>query len=78
MLKNQTTWINIPCNDWETVDKMTKIQPSTVSLDTVEEVMEISHKNFPPMPGKSAFMFHHNFYSKPKLNLKRFCNIPRD
>ena len=28
------------------------------------------HEKLPPMPVKSAFMFHHTFYLKPKLDLE--------
>ena len=49
---------------------MTEIQSLTPSFDTVMEVTEISHEKLPPMPEKSAFMFHHNFYPKPKVDLK--------
>ena len=31
---------------------------------------EISHEKLPPIPKTSAFMFHHNFYPKPKMDLK--------
>ena len=30
----------------------------------------MSHDKLPPMPDKSAFMFHHNFYPKPKIDLE--------
>ena len=32
--------------------------------------MEISHDKLQQMPEKSAFMFHHNFYPKPKIDLE--------
>ena len=32
--------------------------------------MEISHDKLPPMPEKSAFMFQHSFYPKPKIDLR--------
>ena len=38
--------------------------------DTVWELTEISHDILPPMPEKIAFMFHNNFYPKPKIDLK--------
>ena len=43
--------------------KMTEIQLPRTTSDTEGEVIEIIHK-------KSAFMFHHNFYPKPKIDLK--------
>ena len=49
-------------NDWNTISRK--------SPNTVEEVMEISHDKIPPMPEKSAFMFHHNFYPNLKVELK--------
>ena len=38
--------------------------------DHITEVIEISHENLPPMPDKLAFMFHHTFYAKPKIDLE--------
>ena len=32
--------------------------------------MGILYDKLPPMPEKSAFMFHHNFYPKPKVVLE--------
>ena len=32
--------------------------------------MEILHGKLPPMSENSAFMFHHNFYPKPKVDLE--------
>ena len=32
--------------------------------------MEILHDKLPSMPEKIAIIFHHNFYSKPKVDLK--------
>ena len=49
---------------------MTEIPPSIQNFDAVKEVTDISHAKLPPMPKKSAFMFHHNFYPKPKVDLK--------
>ena len=34
------------------------------------EVNEKSHNKLPPMPEKSAFTFHHNFWPKPKIDLE--------
>ena len=31
--------------------------------------MEILHDKLSPMPKKPAFMFHHNFYTKLKIDL---------
>ena len=53
------------------VGKITEIQPLRPPSDTVGEVMEISHDELPPMPEKSAFMFHHNFLSKTKSRPRR-------
>ena len=49
---------------------MTDIQSPTPSFNTVGEVTERSHEELLPMPEKSAFIFHHNFYPKPKIDLK--------
>ena len=46
------------------------MQTPTPSFDTVREVTETSHEKLPPMPKVTAFMFHHNFYPKPKLDIK--------
>ena len=50
--------------------KITKIPPSIQHSDAVKEVAETSHGPLPPMPRKSAFIFHHNFYPKSKIDLK--------
>ena len=55
-----------PPDQQETVGKMTEIQSPTPSFNTVGEVTEISHEKLPPMPEKSAFMFHCNFYPSQK------------
>ena len=39
-------------------------------LENVREIAEVSQDKLPPMPEKSAFMFHHNFYPKPKVKLE--------
>ena len=49
---------------------MTEIPPSVPDFDAVTEVMEISHEKLLAIPGKSTFMFHHNFYLEPKIDLK--------
>ena len=49
---------------------MTEKQSPTTSLDTVREVTKLSYEKLPPMPEKSAFMFYHNVYPKPKIDLK--------
>ena len=36
----------------------------------VGEVTEITLEKLLPVPEKSAFMLHHNFYPKPKIDLK--------
>ena len=54
----------------ESVGKIMEIQLPTTSFDTVGKVMEISHEELLPMPEKSAFMFHHNFYPWQKIDLK--------
>ena len=38
--------------------------------ENFREVSKISQDKLPPIPEKSAFMFHHNFYPKPKIDLK--------
>ena len=38
--------------------------------DNVGEVTKFSHERLLPMPEKSAFMFHHTFYPKPRLDLE--------
>ena len=43
--------------------------PKTSTV-TVREVIEISHEKFLSMPEQLAFIFHHNFYPKPKVNLE--------
>ena len=52
----------------ENVGKMTEIPPSIQCFEAVKEVTEISHEKLPPILEKSAFMFHHNFYPKPKID----------
>ena len=32
--------------------------------------MEVLHDKLAPLPEKSDFMFHHNFYPKPNVHLK--------
>ena len=34
------------------------------------EVAEVTQEKLPPMPQKSAFTFHHNFYPKPKKKIR--------
>ena len=46
--------------------KITEIPHSKQHFDAVKEVTEISHGKLTPMLEKSAFMFHHNIYPKPK------------
>ena len=36
----------------------------------VKEVTEKSFEKLQPMLEKLAFMFHHNFYPRPKIDLK--------
>ena len=38
--------------------------------DHITDVTEISHENVLSMPEESAFMFHHTFYPKPKIDLE--------
>ena len=38
--------------------------------DDTAKVTEILHEKLPPMLKKSAFMFHHAFYPKPKVDLE--------
>ena len=54
-----------------------EIQPPTTSFDTVGKMMKISQEKLPPIPEKSAFRFHHNFYQKPKIDLKD-TEIPKE
>ena len=45
-------------NQQQSVERMTKIPPSIQYSDAVKEVTEVSHEKLPPMPDKSAFIFH--------------------
>ena len=45
--------------------------------DHITEVTEISHEKLLTMPKKSAFMFHHSFYPKPKIDLEG-ATIPQE
>ena len=38
--------------------------------DKNSELTEISYENLSPIPEKSAFMFHHNFYPKTEIDLE--------
>ena len=38
--------------------------------DKIREVSKMCQDKLPPMPEKSAFTFHHNFYQKFKIALK--------
>ena len=49
---------------------MTEIPPSIQHIYAVNKVTKISHEKLPPVLEGSAFMFHHNFYPKPKIDLK--------
>ena len=51
------------------IGEATKKPHLTQNFDTVKEVTEISHDKLPPLPEKSAFMFHHSFYFRPKIDL---------
>ena len=42
----------------------------TDQQENIRKVSEISQDKLPPMPEKSAFAFHHNFYPKPKVVLE--------
>ena len=48
--------------------KSIKHNPQTSTV-TIGEVIEISHEKLPLMPEKLAFVFHHNFYLRPKVDL---------
>ena len=50
--------------------KNIKTQPPQRSTVTVGEIIEISHDKLPPVSEKSAFMCHHNFCLKPKVDLE--------
>ena len=53
---------------WKFVENNLNSTPGT-SIDPIGEVMQISHDKLPLMPKNSAFMFNHNFYPKPKVDL---------
>ena len=59
-----------PPEQLENSGKMIEKQSPSTSTDTVGEVMEILHDKLPPMPKKLAFMFHHNFYPKLRVDLE--------
>ena len=42
----------------------------TGQQENMREVSKISQDKLPPLPKKSAFKFHHNFCSKPKVVLE--------
>ena len=42
----------------------------TEQLGDIAELNEISYEELLPMLKKSAFMFHHTFYPKPKIDLE--------
>ena len=42
----------------------------TDQQENIREVSKISRDKLSPMPEKSAFTFHHNFYPKPKVVLE--------
>ena len=50
-------------------------KPISENQKNIAEVTEISHEKLPPMPEKSAFIFHHTFY--PKLR-KRDVEISKE
>ena len=45
---------------------MTEVPPSIQHFNAVKKLTEIHHDHLPPMPEKSAFMFHLNFYQSQK------------
>ena len=45
-------------------------KPQTDQQENIREVSEISQDKLPPIPEKSVFKFHHNFYPEPKIDLK--------
>ena len=45
-------------------------KPISENQDDTVQVTEISHEKIPPTPEKSAFIFHHTFYDKPKIDLE--------
>ena len=55
---------------WENIGKMIEIPHPIQHSDVVTEVTEISYEKLPPMPEKSAFMFHNKLNPKPKTDLK--------
>ena len=44
-------------------------KPQIDQHDIIMEVSEISQDKLPPKPEESIFLFHHNFYPKPKIDL---------
>ena len=58
-----------PSEQLKNTRKIIETQPPRTSTDTVGEVMEILHDKLHTMPEKLAFMFCHNLYPKPKLDL---------
>ena len=67
-----------PPDQKETAGKMTENNPHNI-FGTVGEVTEISYEKIPQMPEELAFMFCHNFYPKPKIDLKdaKICKETR-
>ena len=43
------------------------LKSQTNQHENIREVSEISQDKLSPMPEKSALIFHHNFYPKPKV-----------
>ena len=43
-------------------------KPKTDKEKNIRDVSKIYQDKLPPMPEKSTFTFHHNFYPKPKLD----------
>ena len=50
--------------------KTIKTQPPKHLLLQYRKLIEISHDKLPPIPEKSAFMFHYNFCLKPRVDLE--------
>ena len=69
MLRNLTTRKKTPITTCKFRENHLNITLRTSTV-AIEDVIEISHDKLPSMPEKSAFMFHHNFYPKPKVDLE--------
>ena len=69
MLRNQITWKD-PQEYLKNSGRTLKTHTPRTSIVTVEEDMEMLHDKLSPVPERSAYMFHHNFYPKSKVDLE--------